>query len=163
MDEPGTAPRSKAGAEFHASTRTTRKASVTALRIATSIRRISPMPMISSRSELLRAVRARDGHGALVILPLDAKEPGIAANLAVLHEAAPDVSLEAHVHVLSAVGAGDDEVLFHSACPAALWPPLKPGERDAPAFVEAHALALEPETLQDVHRPSTGARADLSP
>jgi hypothetical protein len=38
---------------------------------------------------------------------------GVAAHLAVLHEAALDVPLEVHVHALSAVGTGDDEILFH--------------------------------------------------
>ena len=66
-----------------------------------------------TRAELLRAVRARDRYGALVVFAFDAKQPGVAAHLAVLHEAALDVPLEAHVHVLSAVGAVDDEILFH--------------------------------------------------
>ena len=51
--------------------------------------------------------------GALVAFALDAKQPGVTADLAVLDEAAVDVPLEVHVHVLSAVRAGDDEVLFH--------------------------------------------------
>src|ERR1039457_4647655 len=64
-------------------------------------------------TELFRAVRARDRYGAIAALARDAKQPGIAAHLAVLHEAALDVPLEVHVHVLSAVGAVDDEILFH--------------------------------------------------
>ena len=66
-----------------------------------------------TRTELFRAVRARDRHGALVVFALDAKQPGAAAHLAVLHEAALDVPLEVHVHVLSAVWTGDDKILFH--------------------------------------------------
>ena len=69
--------------------------------------------LMQRRTELFRAVRARHRYSAIVVLALDAKQPGVAAHLAILHEAALDVPLESHVDVLSAVGARDDEILFH--------------------------------------------------
>src|SRR5512140_400736 len=65
----------------------------------------------------LRPVGPRDGHRAFLVLAaaLDAQEPRIAADLAVLHEAAADVALEVDLDVLAAVRTVDDEILFHPA------------------------------------------------
>src|SRR5262249_36210824 len=60
---------------------------------------------------LFRSVGARDVDGSVVALSCHEDPPGVAADLAVLNEAAADVGLEIDLDLLAAVRAGDDELV----------------------------------------------------
>ena len=66
-----------------------------------------------SSARLFRPIRARDGDVALPILVADVHAPRIAADLAVLNEAAVHITFDKDVNMLTAVWALDDELFVH--------------------------------------------------
>ena len=60
---------------------------------------------------LLRSVGAGDVHVTVVAGPVDADAPGIAADLAVLHQGAANVGLDVDLDLFAAVRTGDEELV----------------------------------------------------
>jgi rhodanese-related sulfurtransferase len=75
------------------------------------------MAIGSANSFLWRVVVASDVHVTIFTAPNDANAPGVAAHLAILHEAARDVRLEVDFDVLAAVRARYDKIVVHCAIP----------------------------------------------
>jgi hypothetical protein len=63
---------------------------------------------------LFGAIGAADVHVAILARACDPHAPRIAADLAVLDEAAADVRLEVNLDLLAAVRARDEELVVHS-------------------------------------------------
>jgi len=62
----------------------------------------------------VRSVGSRDLDPPRALVPRNAQQPGVAADLAVLHQAPIDVRFEVNLDRLAAVRASDPKVLFHT-------------------------------------------------
>jgi len=64
-------------------------------------------------SGLFGSVGAADAHGPLVTLAYHLHAPGIAADLAVLHERTGHIRLEVNLHLFAAVRTAHAETIVH--------------------------------------------------